>query len=68
MFTGQSFQCGENMRTAIYIYAYLKILKCLFLADADPGPQDPVLGLQYTNTYELQKSCGEKGTAWPLSK
>ena len=24
--------------------------------------------LQYTNTHGLQKSCGEKGAAWPLSK
>ena len=36
--------------------------------DVDPGPQDPVLWLQYTNTHGLQKSCGGKGTAWPLSK
>ena len=36
--------------------------------DADPGPRDPVLWLQYTSTHGLQKPCGEKGTAWPLSK
>ena len=40
--------------------------KCI--SDADPGPQDLVLWLQYTNTHRPQKSCGEKGTAWPLSK
>ena len=37
-------------------------------SDADPGPQDLLLWLQYTNTQGLQKSCGEKGAAWPLSK
>ena len=31
--------------------------------NADPGLQDPVLWLQYTNTQGLQKSCGEKGMA-----
>ena len=35
--------------------------------DGDLGPQDPVLWLQYTNTHGLQKSCGGKGMAWPLS-
>ena len=37
--------------------------------DADPGQQDP-LWLLYsdTHTHGLQKSCGEKGAAWPLSK
>ena len=38
------------------------------IPDADPSPQDPVLWLQYTNTHGLQKSCGGKGTAWPLSQ
>ena len=38
------------------------------LVDADPGPQDLVLWLQYTSTHGLQKSCGGKGVAWPLSK
>ena len=37
-------------------------------SDTDPGPQDPVLWLQYTNTHGLQKSCGEKRMAWPLSE
>ena len=27
-----------------------------------------MLWLQYTNTHGLQKSCGGKGAAWPLSK
>ena len=36
--------------------------------DSDPSQQDPVWWLQYTNTHGLQKSCGEKGMAWPLSK
>ena len=27
-----------------------------------------VLWLQWTNSHGLQKSCGEKGMAWPLSK
>ena len=27
-----------------------------------------VLWLQQTNSHELQKSCGEKGTTWPLSE
>ena len=27
-----------------------------------------VLWQQWTNSHGLQKSCGEKGTAWPLSK
>ena len=36
------------------------------LTDADPGQQDLLLWLQYTNTHRLQKSCGGKGTAWPL--
>ena len=35
--------------------------------DADPGLQDLLLWPQYTNTHGLQKSCGGKGTAWPLS-
>ena len=35
---------------------------------ADPGLQDPVLWLQHTNTHGLQKSCGEKETAQPLSQ
>ena len=35
--------------------------------DADPGQQDP-LWLQYSNTHGLQKSCGGKGTAQPLSQ
>ena len=39
-----------------------------FPPDADPGLQDPVLWLQHTNTHRLQKSCGEKGLAWPLSQ
>ena len=38
------------------------------LGDVDPSLQDPVLWLQYTNTHGLQKSCGGKGMAWPLSK
>ena len=39
------------------------------ISDADPGQQDP-LWLLYSNTHthRLQKSCGEKGAAWPLSK
>ena len=36
--------------------------------DTDPSQQDPVLWLQYTNTHGLQKSCGGKQMAWPLSK
>ena len=36
--------------------------------DADPGPQDLLLWPQYAHTHRLQKSCGEKGAAWPLSK
>ena len=36
--------------------------------DADPGPQDLLLWPQYTHTHRLQKSCGGKGTAWPLSQ
>ena len=36
--------------------------------DVDPGPRDPVLWWQYTNTQGLQKSCWEKGAGWPLSK
>ena len=35
--------------------------------DADPGPQDLLLWQQYTNTHGLHKSCGRKGTMWPLS-
>ena len=27
-----------------------------------------VLWLQWTNSHGLQKFCGEKGIAWPLSK
>ena len=46
------------------ILSELKIM----VIDTDPGPQDPVLWLQYTNTHGLQKSCGGKGMAWPLSK
>ena len=36
--------------------------------DSDPGPRDPVLWQQYTNTHGLQKSCGEKGAVQLLSK
>ena len=32
------------------------------------GPGVCVLWLQWTNSHGLQKSCGEKGLAWPLSK
>ena len=39
-----------------------------YLNDTDPGLQVLVLWLQYTNTLGLQKSCGEKGAVWPLSK
>ena len=42
--------------------------KMLPQSDADPGPQDLLLWLQYANTHGLQKSCGEKGAAWLLSK
>ena len=38
------------------------------IIDADPGLQDLLLWLQYTNTYGLQKYCGGKGAVWPLSK
>ena len=38
------------------------------MCDADPGPQDLVLWLQYTNTHGLQKSCGGQGTAATLSR
>ena len=37
-----------------------------WISDADPGQQD-LLWLQYENSHRLQKSCGEKGAAWPLS-
>ena len=33
-----------------------------------PAPGIRVLWQQWANTHGLQKSCGEKGTAWPLSK
>ena len=36
--------------------------------DADPSPRDPVLWRRDTNTHGLQKSCGGKGMAWPLSQ
>ena len=45
----------------IYLFIYL-------YSDMDPGPQDPVLWLQYTNTHGLQKSCGGKRAVWPLSE
>ena len=53
----------------IYLCPFLefRLFSSLF-SDADPGQQDPVLWWQQTNTHGLQKSCGEKGTAWPLSK
>ena len=40
------------------------------IIDADLGQQDLLLRFQYSNTHThgLQKSCGEKGAAWPLSK
>ena len=41
---------------------------CPCSLDADPAGRDPVLWLQYTNTHGLQKSCGGKGTARPLSQ
>ena len=36
--------------------------------DADPSPQNLPLWPQHTDTHGLQKSCGGKGTAWPLSQ
>ena len=36
-------------------------------SDANPSQQDP-LWLLYSNTHGLQKSYGEKGAAWLLSK
>ena len=36
--------------------------------EVDPGLQDPVLWVQYTNIHRVQKSCGGKGMAWPPSK
>ena len=44
------------------------LLHWLCVSEADPGQQDPVLWWQQTDTHGLQKSCGEKGTARPLSK
>ena len=41
---------------------------CVCVYNADPGPQDLLLWWQYANTHGLQKSCGGKGAAWPLSK
>ena len=38
------------------------------LDDADPGQQDLLWWLPYTNTHGLQRSCGGKGTARPLSQ
>ena len=49
-------------------FSPLSTWKDTFPSDTDPGPQDPVLWLQYTNTHRLQKSCGGKGMAWPLCK
>ena len=40
---------------------------CILFSDTDPSQQD-LLWLQYTHTHGLQKSCGGKGAAWPLSK
>ena len=56
------FNNSLTNRDAFYLMERVKV------SDMDPGPQDPVLWLQYTNTQGLQKSCGEKGMAWPLSK
>ena len=36
--------------------------------DADPALENCVLWQQWTNSQGLQKSCGEKGTAQPLSQ
>ena len=36
--------------------------------DADPALENCVLWQQWTNSQGLQKSCGEKGTAQPLSR
>ena len=40
------------------------------IIDADLGQQDLLLRFQYSNTHThgLQKSCGGKGAAWPLSE
>ena len=58
------FKWTQNCLKVIYTHTHTYT----YTHDADPGPQDPVLWLQYTNTHGLQKSCGEKGAAWPLSK
>ena len=41
-----------------------------FICDADLGPQDLLLWLQYSNTqtHRLQRSCRGKGIAGPLSQ
>ena len=44
----------------------MKIIDADAPDDADPGQQDLLLWLQYTNTHGLQKSCGRKGMARPL--
>ena len=38
--------------------------------DVDPGPQGACLVAvtNRTNSHGLQKSCGQKGTAWQLFK
>ena len=39
----------------------------LWWTDADPSQQN-LWWLHYSNTHGLQKSCGNKGAVWPLSK
>ena len=52
--------------SSYHLNSYLVFFLCI--VDADPSPQDPVLWLQYTNIHRLQKACGGKWMAWPLSK
>ena len=54
-------QCWNRLRWLL-VYSFSYILMWI------PAHGTRVLWLQWTNAHRLQKSCGEKGAAWPLSK
>ena len=63
------YMCQCLVIDVVSIFLNPRALLCwLCVSEADPGQQDPVLWRQQTDTHGLQKSCGEKGTARPLSK
>ena len=68
------FPSVEHGKTGFFLLWSLRELQRVDCAQIghDWGGLHPagsmLLRLQWTNSHGLQKSCGEKGTAWPLSE